>query len=128
MDHAPPLRTGRTAMRGAAFLASSALVAVTLSAALRALLPYENLRRYTPEARFFLWEGAVWMFGLVLMFWGAAAVLETLRLGRMEGTVDGALEGLRPRPFRASPVPWWMMSTGAVLVALAIVARAGLPG
>ena len=128
MDHAHPAQAGHPALRGATFLASSVLVAVTLAATLRALLPYENLRRYTPEARFFLWEGAVWMLGLVLVFWGASAALETLRLGRMEGTVDGALEGLRPRPFRVSPVPWWMISTGAVLVAVAIQARAALPG
>lgn len=128
MDHAHPAASGHRALRAGLFLASAALVAVALAAGLRELLPYENLRRYTPEARFFLWEGAVWMLGLAMICWGGAGVFETLHLARTEGAVDGALEGRRPRRPRFSAVPWWLIATGAVLLVVAIQARAALPG
>ncbi|HEX6040353.1 hypothetical protein [Longimicrobium sp.] len=128
MDHALSATTGHRAMRVALFLGSSALVAVALAAMLRASLPYEELRRYTADAQFLMWEGVVWMSGLALILLGGASAFDTMRLGRTEGAVDGALEGLRPRAFRFSAVPWWMMCTGGMLLVLAIQARAGLPG
>lgn len=128
MDHVQPAQAGHRAPRVALFFASSAGTAVAFAAAMRATLPYENFGRYTPEAQFFMWEGVVWMLGLALLCWGGAAVFETLHLGRMEGTMHGTLQDLRPRRLRFSPVPWWLLSTGAVLLALAIQARASLPG
>jgi hypothetical protein len=110
------------------FLGSSILVAVAFAAGMREVLPYEALRRYTPEAQFLLWEGAVWTMGLVLLFVSAAILIENLpRLLRgWKGRSDSGDLPVTPRGFLLAP--WWMLATGAALVVLGIGARAQLGG
>lgn len=110
------------------FLGSSILVAAALFIGLRELLPYEPLRRTTPEQQFQAWEGSIWMVGLVLLLLSGTILGENLNLlrKRPEGysVARDRLEG----PLVFALLPWWMLSTGAVLLVLATWARAQLPG
>lgn len=120
----------RRAVRVLLYLGSSALAAFVLAAGLRELLPYARLRSTTPEERFFLWEGVMWMLGLVLVCFGATAGLGALHLGdyRLPG-MDEFLARMRdPARPRPSLLPWWVVCTGVLLILLAVHARARLPG
>jgi hypothetical protein len=127
-----PVVTPRRALLALLFFGSSVLVACGLAAGLRELLPYDSLRRFTAEERFMAWEGVLWMAGLAMVLLGGAGVLGTLHLLRMRipgpGEVRDFARDLLPSPHRFSLAPWWMVSTGAVLIFLALHARAQLPG
>jgi hypothetical protein len=125
-----PATARRRVIRVLLYLGSSALAALALAAGLRELLPYERLRSTTPEERFFLWEGVMWMLGLVMLFFGATAGLGALHLGDYRlPSMDEFLARMRtPGRPRPSLLPWWMVCTGALLILLAVQARARLPG
>lgn len=134
MDHTlrPSGHTRRRVLVVLAFFASSAAVAFALSIGLREMLPYEALKRHTAEERFFLWEGVAWMLGLAMILMGGSAGIGTLDL--VHGRIPHYLQlhhfarDMQPQPYRFSPVPWWVVCTGTALLALAIHARAQLPG
>ena len=109
------------------FLGSSILVAAALFVGLREILPYEALRRTTPEQQFQAWEGAVWMVGLVLLLLSATILAENLQLLRKRGEGYSVARDLLEGPPVFALLPWWMLSTGALLLLLAIWARAQLP-
>jgi hypothetical protein len=112
------------------FFGSSALAAVALAEGLQELLPYESFDRSTAAERFLFWEGVAWMTGLALVFFGGSAALGTLHLVNLRlPSLDEFLAQMR-RPEQRTPslVPWWMLSTGVLLLAIAIRARAQLPG
>lgn len=110
------------------FSASSVVVAVGVAAAARTLLPYEAMRRTTPEDRFLAWEGVVWMVGLFLLLMGAAVIVQNVhRIRRwMAGRSDSGDLPQQPRAFVLAP--WWMLATGLILLAIGIVARARFAG
>ena len=109
------------------FLGSSLLVAGVVAAALWHLLPYESFRRSTPGDQFLFWEAAVWLLGLCLLFFGAAAGLDSLDLynTRIPGLeeIGAPLRDPRQRPLAFRPGAWWMVVTGASLLALAAWVR-----
>jgi hypothetical protein len=115
-----------------AFFGSSALAALALFLGLRELLPYEAMDRHTAEERFLAWEGVLWMLGLAMVFLGGAWGLGTLHLWYRriphELEIRSYAHDLRPPSPGGSLLPWWVLSTGAVLLALALQARAQLPG
>jgi hypothetical protein len=126
----PPAISRRHLVRALLYLGSSALAALAIAFGLRELLPYERLRSTTPEERFFLWEGVMWMLGLVMLCFGVTAGLGALHLGDYRlPSMDEFLARMRsPERPRPSAVPWWMACTGALLILLAVHARARLPG
>lgn len=134
MDHTLqfPVITRRRILKAVLFFGSSALVAFGLAAGLREYLPYEGLRRFTEEERFMAWEGALWMLGLVMVFFGGAGAIGTLHLLRLgfpaPEEIRNFARDMRPPKPAFSLGPYWMISTGALLLAIAIVARAQLPG
>lgn len=120
----------RRVIRVLLFLGSVAAVAFAMSYGVREMLPYDALRRDTPEARFMAWEGVMWMLGLTLVFLGGAGAMGTLhwiRFGIPDWDEYRAHHRRRDEP-ASSLVPWWIALTGAALLALAIHARAALPG
>lgn len=128
----PSVPARRRLLMVLAFFVSSAAAALAVCTGLRELLPYEALDRHTAGERFVAWEGFVWMLGLAMVFLGGAWALGTLHLWYRriphELEIRSYARDLRPPPLRGSLVPWWVLSTGAVLLALAIHARAQLPG
>jgi hypothetical protein len=122
----------RTALLVLLFLGSSALAAFALSMGLRELLPYERLERTTAEERFLLWEAVLWMLGLAMVFLGGAGAMGTMHLLPLWRPtfeeIRSFAHDLRPPAYRFSLAPWWVLSTGAVLLAIALQARARLPG
>ena len=120
----------RTALLVLLFLGSSALAAFALFAGLRELLPYESFEKRTAEERFLFWEGVLWMLGLAMVFLGGAGAFGTLHLVPL--TFPSYLEirsyerDLRPRPYRFTLAPWWVLSTGAVLLILVLTSRGSL--
>lgn len=109
------------------FFGSSLLVAAGLFLGLREILPYEALRRTTPEQQFQAWEGAVWMVGLVLLLLSGTIIAENLNLLRKRDEGYSVARDLREGPAAFALLPWWMLSTGAVLLVLATWARSQLP-
>ncbi|HEX8430498.1 MAG TPA: hypothetical protein VF625_04390 [Longimicrobium sp.] len=111
----------RGPIRWLAFLGTSAAVGVSAALALR-----------RAGEGFVTWEGALWMIGLALVCFGVAGSLGTLHLmtTRLPGLDEVHTFGrgaTRPRPRFSLPM-LWMVLTGAVLLAVATVARARLPG
>jgi hypothetical protein len=113
----------------------SATVACIFGAAAWQLLPYEAFERQTPEAQFLLWESIMWMTGLVLSFFGLAAVFESTDLYAHPGDpyLNRAAEhvriqlqqGVRGRLlFSDLPsVPWSMIGIGLAFLLVATVVR-----
>lgn len=113
------------------FFSSSVLVAAGLAYGFQEFFPYDAVRRTTPEEQFWVWEGLLWMSGLALILLGGAAAFGVLHLSNTQDTareevyfVSRRADG---RGFGFSLLPWWMMSTGAVLLLLAVGVRARLP-
>lgn len=113
------------------FFVSSVLVAAALAYGFQEFFPYEFVRRTSPEQRFLVWEGLLWMSGLVLILFGFGAALGSLHLlnQRMPGLdeIHSFARSIHERRFQFSLLPWWMLCTGAILLSLAIHARAQLP-
>jgi hypothetical protein len=122
----------RTILLVLLFLGTGALAAFGVSIGLRAFLPYESLGRSTAEERFLLWEGVMWMLGLAMVFFGGAGAFGTLHLIPLWrpsfDEIRSFAHDLAPKPYRGSLAPWWVLVTGAVLLVLAVHARAQLPG
>lgn len=127
-----PVITRRRVLGLLLFFGSGALAALAVFLGLRELLPYESFGKRTAEERFLFWEGVLWMLGLAMVFLGGAGTFGTLHLvplvfpSHLE--IRSYARDLRPRPYRFSLAPWWVLCTGAVLLILIIQARANLPG
>ena len=116
----------RRPLAGLPFFGTSFLVAVGIAFGLRELLPYEALRRTTPEAQFIAWEGAVWMIGLVLVALGGATLMENIDLLKKRGRGSSTASHRPGRSPGFELVPWWMLSAGVTLLLLAGWARTQL--
>jgi hypothetical protein len=119
-------------LRLALFATSCVLAAAAAAFALWHLLPYELLRRATPEDQFLVWEAATWLLGLCLVFFGAAAALDSLDLyqTRVPGLdeVHSLSREARHRRLTFRPGSLWTVSTGAILLLLAAWVRLQLVG
>jgi heme/copper-type cytochrome/quinol oxidase subunit 2 len=110
------------------FLGSCVLFAGSLAALSWTYLPYDLLERYTPEERFLVWEGVVWLFALLFTFMGVSAILEVAGLRVREA---GAELVHRLRSFHGGSVlengpaiaPWWMLTCGSLLMVIGTAAR-----
>lgn len=113
----------------------SVALASTLGLAAWYLLPYEALEQRTPEEQFVLWESIMWMVGLALSFFGAAAFFGSSDMYGHAGdpylnrSADHiriqVQQGVRGRMlFTDLPsVPWFMIGTGTAVLVLTVVTR-----
>ncbi len=117
-------------LRAVLILAASAAIAAGVAFALWEYFPYASFHRSTLEERFFLWEGILWMLGLVLICFGIPAALGTRHLlnTRIPSMAEiYSVSHVRPhRQDRFSFVPVWMVLTGIVFLVLATWARGRL--
>ena len=120
---------GRPITRGIAlFFASCAASAMGTAWLAWTILPYEQLRRFSPEERFLAWEGVVWLLALSAGLLGLSCVLQVVgwRLGRgiaeMVRHLAAADSGNRLGVVSAV-LPWWMMTYALFLILVAGWAR-----
>lgn len=117
-------------------LLPSIAAAGALAAASWQFLPYEALRRDGPPERFLLWEAVMWMSGLAMTGFGAAAWFGSTDLygGGGDPYATRAADHIRTQVqqgvrgrmlFTDLPaVPWVMIGTGLALIMIAVVVRA----
>jgi hypothetical protein len=129
MDISRELPAGRSIARPLAlFFGTCALSAIGTAWLAWTYLPYERLRRFSPEEQFLAWEGVVWMLALVAGLLGIACVLQVVgwRLRKGVGELVRHLtipDSDYPLVVVSALLPWGMILYGLFLVLIAGLAR-----
>jgi hypothetical protein len=107
------------------FVGGAAGLAIVTGWVLWIALPYEQLRRYTPDVRFLLWEGVAWLLALVLGFLGLSCVLQVVgsRIGTGVKRQLGRPGADTPLETAAALLPWAMIAYSLFLILAATFAR-----
>jgi hypothetical protein len=112
MNQVRPLRRQPVLDGVPASIAAGLGAALLIALLLWRVLPYEALELVTPYERFWAWEGAMWMLGLALTLLAISVLIEVRQAVRLD------------RPRAGLPAAQWvLMSCGAGLIALAVLAR-----
>lgn len=116
--------------RIAVFVTSAAVAAGFIPLVSWYLIPYDFLRRQTPEERFFVWEGTIWTVALMMVFLAASATLEISGLRQKRSLREFIRSLMSPGKIREPfvVVAVWLAFTGFALMAVATVARDTLAG
>lgn len=130
MQAPAPARILRSAVLVVLFGAS---VAGALATGLWYLLPYEGLAAATSAQRFALWEGVMWGLGLAGTLFGVAALLNATDLYSrrpLEQVQQQAHDARHGRTLYSDlpGVPWMLLSCGAALLLIAVLARSAMQG
>jgi hypothetical protein len=129
MDISRELPAGRSIARPLAlFFGTCALSAIGTTWLAWTYLPYDRLRRFSPQEQFLAWEGVVWLLALVAGLLGISCVLQVVgwRLRKGVGELVRHLavpDSDYPLVVVSAVLPWGMVLYGLFLVLIAGLAR-----